>query len=147
MTDVAEERDDRALIDALTEVAPVLHFARWGVDVEHWAYRLLHDPTFALEMRLCKEWGIPHSQFLEWDETDRAKAIAHHLHEGQRCGQCGIHPAEWDPEEYPPPFESELRTCPGCEELAKRRRHLQEQGKSSPSLMDGVTPYLRRRQD
>ena len=147
MSDVAEASDDRALADAFTEVAPVLHFARWPVDIEHWAFRLLHDPTFAVEMRLCKEWGIPHSEFLGWGDVDRAKAIAHHFHEARRCQGCGIHPAEWQPEQYPPPFVVEFTECPGCAEMERSRRHLQERSKNATAAADGVRPYLKRRDD
>lgn len=149
MTDLAGveeiEDDDRAVAAALVDLAPVLHHARWPVDVAEWSYRLRYDHTLSLELRLCGEWGIPHSEFLEWDDVDRAKALAYALHEGRRCRECGIHPDEWDPADYPPPFESAVRECAGCAELARFNRHQQEQAKNAPSLLDGVKPYLRRR--
>jgi hypothetical protein len=136
--------DDAVIAAAFVDVGPYLHQSRWAVDVDYWGYRLQSDHTFAIEMGLCKEWGIPHSTFLEWGDVDRAKAIAHHLHEARRC-TCGIHPDEWDPTEYPPPFVVEFHTCPGCEAMDSARRHLQERAKSgSGSVNDGVKPYLRR---
>ena len=146
MTDTVDGAAPVAVFeDSLVDLSAVLHLTRWPVDADHWAYRLRFDPVFALEMRLCQEYRITHSQFMGWDETDRAKALGHALFEGRRCQGCGIHPDDWDPDAYPPPYEVATRTCPGCADLAAFQRHAQAQTSKTPSLSDGVKPYLRPR--
>lgn len=69
-------------------------------------------------MRLCNDWGIPHSKFLEeWSDEDRAKAIAYRTHEASYCSMCGTAPWEWDPEQGGSRFAYEPyeEICPGCE--------------------------------
>lgn len=97
-----------------TPIDELIHSLRLPVDHQHWADRLRSDPLFAVEMRVCREWGLSHSQFLAWDPDDREKAIAYVIHEGQRCGSCGIHPDDW-PTEDAEPYEVEGRRCFGCQ--------------------------------
>lgn len=141
-------------VDALVEhwgnaeVPTVLHAVRWGIDIDAIAYRLQNDPQFAAEMRLCKEWRIPHSEFLGWSTEDQKKALGHFFYEALRCGSCGIHPTDWpDPDE--PVFEATSLFCPGCYELERFNRWAKEQAESSGAkdAMDGQKPYLKRRDD
>lgn len=106
----------------ITELGDLAHQLRLPVDHDHWAARLRSDPLFAVEMRVCREWGIPHSTFLggeedlppgAWSRLDREKAVAYVLHESARCKQCGLHPADW-PEEDDEPYAVEGRRCFGC---------------------------------
>jgi hypothetical protein len=50
-------------------------------------------------MMFCNTHGIPHSKFLEWDQTDQNKAIAYLYEEGTRCGMCGTADWEWEQED------------------------------------------------
>lgn len=71
-----------------------------------------------MEMRVCKAYQIPHTRFLEeWEEEDRAKAVAYEIHEAQTCGRCGTQEWEWDPEQGGSRFAYYPREtiCPGCE--------------------------------
>jgi hypothetical protein len=127
------------------EVPTVLHAVRWGVDADAIAYRLQSDPQFAAEMRLCKDWRIPHSEFLGWSVQDQQKALGHFFYEAQRCGQCGIHPTDWpNPDE--PTFEATALFCPGCHELERFNRWAKQQAEDSHSqdALDGQKPYLKR---
>jgi hypothetical protein len=63
-------------------------------------------------MALCQKYRIPHSVFLEWDEDDRAKALAFAIEEGQRCQMCGTAPWEWDENKYA--YEPTAQLCKGC---------------------------------
>lgn len=138
MTDLA------ALDEWVGDYPTLLHRTRWTFDIEAIAYRLKVDPQFAIEMRLCKEWQIPHSQFLSWDEEDQAKALGYFYHEAQRCAACGIHPDDW-PDPAEPLFEAVAETCPGCAELDRYKRWQEEQMENAPkSAMDGVRSHLRR---
>lgn len=69
-------------------------------------------------MRLCNRWGIPHSKFLkEWEDDDRAKAMAYEVYENSFCGMCGTARWEWDEEQGGSKFAYEPYEdiCPGCE--------------------------------
>lgn len=60
---------------------------------------------------------MPHSDFLEWSDEDRAKAMAHLIHESQTCQRCGTQDWEWDPEQggsHHAYFPRES-ICRGCE--------------------------------
>jgi hypothetical protein len=138
--------------DSLVDITGLAHALRWPVDVEAWVYRFRLEPILAVEMKVCREFGISHSHFLGgpavWTDDDRAKALAYVLHEGQRCSDCGIHPIEWpegtDPAD--PPFEPAEKFCPGCEEMARYARWRNEQRKDNESAFDGKRPYLQRRE-
>lgn len=125
----------------------LFHATRWAVDLDAVIYRLRSDTQFALEMRFCKDWRIPHSELLGWPEEDQTKALAYFIHEAQRCSDCGIHPNDWpDPDD--PIYQVEVRTCPGCAEFARWQRWAQEQSEATNSrdAMDGVKPYLKHRE-
>lgn len=68
-------------------------------------------------MKFCNSAGMPHSRFLEWDDEDRAKALAYMGFETQFCSLCGTAPWEWDEEQggsrYA--YEPVEEVCPGCE--------------------------------
>lgn len=68
---------------------------------------------FALEMNYCAERGIPHSEFLRWDESDRGKALAWHVEQAQRCQMCGTAKWEWEEDRHAYHVVEEI--CPGCE--------------------------------
>lgn len=68
-------------------------------------------------MRFCNEHGIPHSEFLDWEEDDRSKQLAYMIHDAQTCGMCGTSAWEWDEEQGGSRFAYEPveEICPGCE--------------------------------
>lgn len=59
---------------------------------------------------------MPHSALLEWDESDRAKLIAHLLEESGRCSSCGTAEWEWDPKQGGDVYAYEAMPvlCQGC---------------------------------
>lgn len=64
-------------------------------------------------MEYCGERGLPHSQFLEWDEEDRAKVLAWVYENSLRCPSCGT--AEWEWEQNKFAYHPVERICRGCE--------------------------------
>lgn len=87
-----------------------------GAEPSPYRSRLKADSNFFLELQYCYENGLPHSQFLAWDEADRAKMLAFHLEKGERCYLCGTAPWEWDPEKGGSRFayEAVVVDCHGC---------------------------------
>lgn len=63
-------------------------------------------------MLICEQMGIPHSKFLQWDSTDRAKAIAFQMEKASKCVMCGT--AEWEWEENRRAYEPVEKFCMGC---------------------------------
>ena len=74
--------------------------------------RLRYDSDLFLQLQLCNEWGIPHSEFLSWDPEDKAKALAFSLEKSSRCEMCGT--AEWEWEENRYAYEPVEHFCMGC---------------------------------
>jgi hypothetical protein len=74
--------------------------------------RLRRDAQLTLELTLCHDWGIPHSQFLDWDPSDRAKATAFFLEKSARCSSCGT--AQWEWDDDPNAFQPVTEFCQGC---------------------------------
>jgi hypothetical protein len=68
--------------------------------------------------------GLPHSQFLSWDETDQDKALAFMRDRRNRCPGCGTHEDEWerDPDAYVGWHES----CPGCARLEQESENVSD---------------------
>ena len=122
----------------------LLHGLRHPVDHDYWAHRLRVDPTFAVQMQVCREWRIPHSTFLGgeddvppgvWTDLDREKAMAYVLHEGQRCKDCGVHPIDW-PEETTGGFHVEGMFCWGCKASAEYTAAYQDASKLKNGEID-----------
>lgn len=63
-------------------------------------------------MALCSKYRIRHSEFLEWDEVDRGKALAFAIEEGLRCQMCGTADWEWDENKHA--YEPIAKLCHGC---------------------------------
>lgn len=66
---------------------------------------------------MCNAVMMPHSEFLEWSDEDRAKALAYERFISQICGMCGTATWEWDEEQGGSRFAYEPveEICPGCE--------------------------------
>lgn len=56
--------------------------------------------------------SLPHSEFLDWSDDDRAKVIAHLIEEGDRCQMCGTKASEWDADRFA--YVPETHMCLGC---------------------------------
>lgn len=135
---------DSYLDDWGADLSVLLHASRWPINFDAITYRLRHEDRFALEMRLCNEWHMPHSVFSDWQVDDQDKALAMFVYERQRCTGCGIHPMDW-PDPTEPMFTAEAEVCPGCAETDRYQRHLQEQAETLPkSASDGVRVVLRK---
>lgn len=94
--------------------------------------RLDVDPQLQLELSVCAEYRIPHSEFLRWPQDDRDKAIWYHIRERQRCQACKTRPDEWDESKggYRWAYMAEERRCRGCEVLeAGRAAQAADQGR------------------
>jgi hypothetical protein len=91
----------------------VQHRLRGG---PYYRIRLRHDRQLETELAVCFEYGIPHSEFLNWIPADQAKAVAYFAHKNEKCGLCGTAEWEWDPEQggsrYA--YEPVEKMCPGC---------------------------------
>lgn len=90
-------------------------------------------------MDYCGPRGIPHSEFLNWDIDDQAKALGWAAEEAQRCSQCGTAPWEWAEDNHA--YEAETRVCLGCLEIGSAQKDSQEAAKSTP----GLKTYLQKR--
>ena len=55
------------------------------------------DRRFQLELDYTAERGIPHSEFLGWDEEDQEKAIVWLTEQRLKCPDCGTREDEWNP--------------------------------------------------
>lgn len=63
-------------------------------------------------MGYCYEKAIPHSEFMEWDSTDRSKVLAWRIEEGMKCGMCGTAEWEWEQDKFA--YHPVNKMCRGC---------------------------------
>lgn len=91
--------------------------------------RLRADSSFWLELQFCFENGIPHSQFLNWDPADKAKALAFALEKALRCPMCGTASWEWEMDRYA--YEAVENLCQGCLRREAAQRNLHEDGRNA----------------
>lgn len=90
------------------------------------------DPLLRLELRICRDHGISHSQFLggkpRWTDLDRDKVKAFYLLEAEECPDCHTLREDWlDDNGEPlrePVWTPDFRDCPGCEEYRRAGRHI-----------------------
>lgn len=64
-------------------------------------------------MSVCADYLISHSQFLEWDPTDRDKAIWWKVRQSEICPNCGTREDEWLRNRNA--YRAEVKRCRGCE--------------------------------
>lgn len=78
--------------------------------------RLRRDRQFEVELTICSEYHITHSEFLGWSPEDQAKAIAIFGHKADRCALCGTADWEWDPAQGGArhAYEPVEKLCQGC---------------------------------
>jgi len=87
-------------------------------------------------MSYCAPLGIPHSEFLGWNEEDQDKALSWHQRDKETCSRCGTHPSDWKLVRFP--FTAQLEICLGCEMLDWMRKDDNEAMKRP-----GVHPVLK----
>lgn len=95
-----------------------------------------------MEMSFCNEKGIPHSEFLQWEPEDRAKALAFITESGLRCSMCGTAGWEWEENRFAYTPTDEF--CQGC--YSKSRYGDTEGDKSLPGTnvkLVPTTPMMR----
>jgi hypothetical protein len=63
-------------------------------------------------MSWCSKNGLPHSEFLGWEPSDRAKLMAFLLEEAKRCVKCGTAQWEWDLNRFA--YHAASHHCQGC---------------------------------
>lgn len=82
-------------------------------------------------MAVCAAYGIPHSQFLAWRQTDRDKSIWWEIRQRSTCPSCGTRAEEWDPRQggSRDAYRADFRECAGCveKERASDAPELKEQ--------------------
>lgn len=96
---------------------------------------------FALEMSYCGPHGIPHSEFLNWSDQDKGKALAWMVEDRQRCDMCGT--AQWEWEENRHAYHAREEICPGCER--KEYANSDEGGKRHPGKYTVLVPNRKTR--
>lgn len=64
-------------------------------------------------MAVCADYKLPHSEFLEWDPSDRDKAIWWHLRQAEKCPGCGTRHSDWEKDRDA--YRAEIVRCRGCE--------------------------------
>lgn len=76
-------------------------------------------------MEYCAPLGIPHSEFMGWNDDDRNKALSYVAWKKKFCSKCGTDPDEWMDEDgkfaEPPPYEAVTNVCYGCATLEEER--------------------------
>lgn len=92
---------------------------------------------------MARYYRIPHSAFLTWPKRDRDLALWQHIREQQTCTGCGTRPDEWDPAQggSRTAYLSAVSSCPGCERIAERQKHLRNTSDHVPA---GVKVHLRK---
>lgn len=84
--------------------------------------RLKADPQLALELEVCHDYKIFHSEFLAKSQDDRDKAIWAHLRARQTCPRCHTRAEEWEPAKGGDraAYRAVAKVCRGCQELQSR---------------------------
>ncbi|WP_435606725.1 hypothetical protein [Streptomyces ardesiacus] len=102
--------------------------------------RLTTDDRLRNELALCKEYRIPHSQFLgvgdgTWTPRDRLKALAYEDWLRGVCPHCGTRESEWvdDQGHYQEAYVAVTHKCFGCEEITQRQSEIPE-GKAGAGM-------------
>lgn len=78
-----------------------------------------------MEMVICENYQIRHSEFLSWPEEDQDLAIAQQLRKIDHCGRCGTSSKAWVGNNFA--YKPEVRRCRGCEMVQLTEEDLREQ--------------------
>ncbi|WP_416520010.1 hypothetical protein [Streptomyces achromogenes] len=109
--------------------------------------RLIRDERLRRELELCREFRIPHSQFLglgdgRWTERDRAKALALEEYQRSVCLQCGTRYDDWDHggDDEEDRYTAVLQKCVGCEVIADKQQELADSGAPMHGMKVALVP-------
>lgn len=80
------------------------------------------------DLAICREFRIPHSEFLGWADVDQDKARAFHRYLQSVCGGCGTRPEEWDEKAggHRHAYSAITDECPGCRARGQLESHLRQ---------------------
>lgn len=147
--DIADEGEaEAALIEACTDEDPDVVLDEWPPDEalrlidacrtaslprdRSWAIaRLEKDATLDVEMRVCADYGIPHSTFTGWSERDQDLAVAAYLRQADHCPGCGAPTAA---QNDPSRARVHVTSCLMCVELSEKRKAVPEDKRDSTHL-------------
>lgn len=96
------------------------------------------------ELAYCVPLGIPHSEFLTWDESDQDKALMYQAERASICGHCGTRQTEWDKNKFA--YIADVERCPGCELMEREQENIAEMAKEGKGTQ-GLRVFLRRPSD
>lgn len=68
--------------------------------------------------------GLPHSEFLSWDEDDQDKALGFTREQAKQCSGCGTRKEDWDADRFA--FVADSYQCPGCELISMEQDNVRE---------------------
>lgn len=89
------------------------------------------DPQLQLELEICYDYKIFHSDYLRRSADDRDKAIWTHIGKREICPYCGTSDKEWDEEQggHRRAYVPRIHECEGC--------IVRERTQSAPELKEG----------
>lgn len=91
-------------------------------------------------MAICDDYGIPHSEFLAWDEDDQDLAIAYRIYKAEHCSQCGTAEEEWKKDNFA--YHPEVRRCRGCEVRGLQEEIVQKDLEAAKGSTHGLRVVL-----
>lgn len=71
-----------------------------------------YDHSFSLIVDWCTSKGMPHSEFLGWEDSDQQKVLASLLETRSRCSSCGT--ADWEWKKSKSAYIPMRHVCHGC---------------------------------
>lgn len=84
-------------------------------------------------MALCHEYGIGHSQYMQWDPADRDLALAFMEYKATLCNKCGTDPKDWLDAKgrllEPLPYQASTVMCHGCATLEEAKAMVDDKAK------------------
>lgn len=97
-------------------------------------------------MRVAREYGLMHSEFLKKDKIDRDKAIWLYLDDLAKCNGCGTRREEWLDEEgklirtnsQEKPYDAKPQVCGGCRELEIEQLKFQKEFEKNQAATRGA---------
>lgn len=85
------------------------------------------------ELAYCVPLGLPHSEFLSWDEDDQDKALEYISQQKTVCEGCGTREETWENDQYA--YVSWAKRCPGCELLDQEKDNWTDRPSSGIRIM------------
>ena len=81
-----------------------------------------------IELAVCAEYRIFHSEFLAKSVSDRDKAIWWHIRKAKTCPQCRTRPEEWDETQggHRQAYYAMALQCEGCLKIHRAQETLEK---------------------